>query len=95
LTVAQTVSKASVESSCGTRPILARAARKSLMMSWPSASTVPEVGLTMPQMIPIRVVLPPRWTQQGEDLAFVDGEVDVLQRLESRRHRFSTDRLRR
>ena len=40
-TVFHTVSKASVVSSCGTRPILARAARKSRWMSWPSASTVP------------------------------------------------------
>jgi hypothetical protein len=39
-TVSQTVSKASVEISCGTRPILARAARKSFWMSWPSAVTV-------------------------------------------------------
>ena len=39
LTVAHTVSKASVVSSCGTRPIMARAARKSLMMSWPSTVT--------------------------------------------------------
>ena len=58
VTVASTVSKASVVSSCGTRPIFIRAARKSLRMSWPSATTVPVVALTMPQMIEIRVVLP-------------------------------------
>ena len=58
LAVAHTVSKASVVSSCGTRPISERAARKSLMMSWPSTVTVPPLGLTMPQMMLISVVLP-------------------------------------
>jgi hypothetical protein len=57
-TVAQTLSNASVASSCGTRPILERAARNSLMMSWPSARTTPELGRTMPQMMLINVVLP-------------------------------------
>ena len=33
VTVAKTVSNASVASSCGTRPIIVRVARKSLMMS--------------------------------------------------------------
>jgi hypothetical protein len=57
-TVDHTVSNASVESSCGTRPILARAARKSRTMSLPSATTVPPLALTMPQMMLISVVLP-------------------------------------
>ena len=58
VTVASTVSKASVVSSCGTRPILVRAARKSDWMSWPSAITVPVVGVTIPQTMEINVVLP-------------------------------------
>ena len=58
LTVAHTLSKASVVSSCGTKPIFCRAARKSRTMSWPSAVTVPPLALTMPQMMLIRVVLP-------------------------------------
>ncbi len=58
LMVAQGNSKASVVSSCGTRPIRARAARKSRMMSWPSTVTLPLDGLTMPQMMLISVVLP-------------------------------------
>jgi hypothetical protein len=58
LTVAQTVSKASVVNSCGTRPISERAARGSRKMSWPATETLPEVGLTMPQMVLISVVLP-------------------------------------
>src|ERR1700731_4571729 len=48
----------SVASSCGTRPILERAARYSLMMSKPSALTLPPLGLTIPQMMLMRVVLP-------------------------------------
>ena len=35
-----------------------RAARKSVTMSWPSATTVPEVALTVPHTTPISVVLP-------------------------------------
>ncbi len=58
LVVAHTVSKASVVSSCGTRPILERAARKSLTLSCPSTVTVPSLGLTMPQMMLMSVVLP-------------------------------------
>ena len=58
LTVAQTVSKASVVSSWGTRPILARAARYSRRTSCPSAVMVPPLGVTMPQTAPISVVLP-------------------------------------
>ena len=58
LTAFQTVSKMSVASSCGTRPIVARAARYSRMMSCPSAVTVPLLGVTMPQMMLISVVLP-------------------------------------
>ena len=58
LTVAHTDSKASVCNSCGTSPIMARAARKSLMMSWPSTVTLPADGLTIPQMMLISVVLP-------------------------------------
>ena len=57
VTVAHTVSKASVVSSWGTRPILRRAARKSRTTSCPSAVTRPEVGLTGPQTMPISVVL--------------------------------------
>src|SRR5437016_9208519 len=48
----------SVGSSCGTRPILERAARYSAMMSKPSALTAPSLGLTIPQMMLMRVVLP-------------------------------------
>ncbi|CAM5545090.1 hypothetical protein RLIN73S_03711 [Rhodanobacter lindaniclasticus] len=58
LTVFHTVSNESVVSSCGTRPICARAARYSHTTSWPSASTRPSLGLTMPQMMLISVVLP-------------------------------------
>ena len=57
-TVAHTLSNASVDNSCGTSPIFMRAARASRTMSWPSASTVPELGLTMPQTMLISVVLP-------------------------------------
>jgi hypothetical protein len=56
--VAHTLSKASVVSSCGTSPIFERAARYSRTMSWPSAVTLPEVALTMPQITLISVVLP-------------------------------------
>ena len=56
--VAHTVSNASVESSCGTRPIRSRAARAFLRMSWPFTVIVPLVGLTMPQTMLISVVLP-------------------------------------
>src|SRR5258708_25715428 len=48
----------SVATSCGTRPIFERAARYSAMMSNPSALTLPPLGLTMPQMMLMRVVLP-------------------------------------
>ena len=58
VTVAHTVSNASVDSSCGTSPIFDRAARKSRTMSCPSAITVPPLALTMPQMMLISVVLP-------------------------------------
>ena len=44
IVVAQTVSNASVDSSCGTRPIKSRAARASLRMSWPSTVIVPPSG---------------------------------------------------
>ena len=57
-TVAQTLSKASVVSSCGTRPIIERAARKSRSMSWPPTEIEPSVRPAMPQMIEISVVLP-------------------------------------
>ena len=54
-------------------------------MSWPSASTVPELALTMPQTMLISVVLPaPFGPEQREDLAAADVEVDVLERLEAR-----------
>src|SRR5689334_6168255 len=58
LTVAQTDSNASVVSSCGTSPIFDRAARYSVTMSCPSASTRPALGRTRPQMMLISVVLP-------------------------------------
>ncbi len=58
LTVLHTLSNASVCSSCGTRPICARAARQSLWMSWPAACTVPRLGVTMPQTMLMSVVLP-------------------------------------
>ena len=58
LTVFHTLSKASVLSSCGTRPIRLRAARQSRWMSWPAARTVPRLGVTMPQTMLISVVLP-------------------------------------
>ena len=57
-TVAQTNSNASVCSSCGTSPIKVRAARKSVMMSWPPTVTVPVDGVTIPQTMLISVVLP-------------------------------------
>ena len=76
LTLLQTVSNASVVSSCGTSPIRDRAARYSEMMSWPPARTTPSVGLTMPQMMLMRVVFPaplgpssakisPRWISRS------------------------------
>ena len=58
LSVFHTVSNMSVVSSCGTSPILARAARKSRTMSWPSAVTLPCEAVTMPQMMLMSVVLP-------------------------------------
>ena len=57
-TVAQTVSKAPAVSSWGTRPIMLRAARKSRPMSCPATVTVPVVAVTVPQTMPISVVLP-------------------------------------
>ena len=56
--VFHTVSNMSVASSCGTRPMRARAWRKSRTMSKPSAVMVPAEDLTMPQMMLISVVLP-------------------------------------
>jgi hypothetical protein len=56
--VFHTVSNMSVVSSCGTRPMVARAARKSRTVSWPSAVTVPVDAVTMPQMMLMSVVLP-------------------------------------
>jgi hypothetical protein len=56
--VFHTVSNMSVVSSWGTRPILARAARNSRTLSWPSASTWPVEAVTMPQMMLMSVVLP-------------------------------------
>ena len=83
-TVAHTVSNASVVSSCGTSPISERAARNSLTMSWPAAVTVPEPGLTMPQMMLISVVLPaPLGPSSAKISPSPDLEVDVLQRLEA------------
>ena len=80
-----TLSKESVEISCGTRPIALRAARHSLRMSWPSATTLPTVALTMPQTMLISVVLPaPFGPEQGEDLAGADLQVDVVQCDETR-----------
>ncbi|MFO0616971.1 MAG: hypothetical protein U0414_30530 [Polyangiaceae bacterium] len=58
LTVAHTVSNASVESSCGTSPIFDRAARKSFTTSCPSATIVPRLIVTIPQTMWISVVLP-------------------------------------
>jgi hypothetical protein len=58
VSVFHTVSNMSVVSSCGTSPILARAARKSRTMSWPSAVTVPVDAVTMPHTMLISVVLP-------------------------------------
>ena len=58
LTVFHTVSKASVVSSWGTRPMRARASRQSFWMSQPSTTILPFVARTIPQMIEIRVVLP-------------------------------------
>ena len=58
LTVPHTDSKASVVSSCGTRPMSERVARYSVTMSCPSTRIVPWLGRTRPQMVPIRVVLP-------------------------------------
>ncbi|MCY1244152.1 hypothetical protein D9M72_572110 [compost metagenome] len=57
-TVFHTVSKASVVSSWGTSPIIARVSRNSRTTSLPPTVTVPPLGLTMPQMIEISVVLP-------------------------------------
>tara|TARA_B100000674_G_scaffold477395_1_gene472960 strand:- start:128655 stop:128951 length:297 start_codon:yes stop_codon:yes gene_type:complete len=57
-TALHTLSNASVDNSCGTRPIMERAARYSLTTSWPSANTWPEPGFTIPQMMLISVVLP-------------------------------------
>ena len=58
VTVAITLSKASVCSSCGTRPILRRGGAIVAPVSWPSTVTVPALGVTMPQTIEIIVVLP-------------------------------------
>lgn len=59
LTVARTVSKASVVSSCGTRPIFWRGRRGSRTgWLWPPATMVPELGVTMPQTMEIIVVFP-------------------------------------
>ena len=81
--VLQTVSNVSVGNSCGTSPILARVSRNSVTMSWPSTSTSPPLGLTMPQTILISVVLPaPFGPKQAEDLAPVDLEINILECLE-------------
>ena len=54
------------------------------MMSWPPTETLPDVGLAMPQMMLISVVLPaPFGPEQREDLAALDVEIDVVQRLEA------------
>ena len=54
-------------------------------MSRPSASTVPLLGVTIPQTMLMSVVLPaPLGTEQGEDLAPANFEIDVLQRPEAR-----------
>src|SRR5919109_457850 len=58
LAVAHTVSNISVVSSCGTRPIFDRAGRYSRAMSWLSTRTTPDVGVTMPQMMFIKVLFP-------------------------------------
>ena len=57
-TVSSTVAKISSAISCGTSPIIARAARYSVMMSCPSTSIRPEVIETKPQMMLMSVVLP-------------------------------------
>ena len=64
----------------------ARRAVIALTMSWPSAVTVPVVGVTMPQTMLISVVLPaPFGPEQREDLAAMDVEIDGLQRLKAGR----------
>ena len=56
--VFQTVSNDSEGSSCGTRPIICRVRRYSLVMSCPSTRTSPAVGVTIPHTALIKVVLP-------------------------------------
>ena len=57
-TVFITVSNGSMVTSCGTRPISARAARKSATTSWPATVIRPSASAVMPQIIEISVVLP-------------------------------------
>ena len=84
-TVAQTVSKASVVSSCGTSPISERAARKSVTMSCPSASTCAFARLDdAADDVDQRRLAGAVRTEQRENLAVPDLEVDALERLEAR-----------
>ena len=87
LTVAQHVSKASVCSSCGTRPILrARRAIVAADVVAVDARPSPAVGVTMPQTMLIRVVLPaPLGPSRAKISPLRDVEVDVLQRLDAGR----------
>ena len=64
-------------------------------MSWPPTVTRPSLRLAMPQMMLISVVLPaPFGPEQREDLAALDVQIDVVQRLETGAvgfERFETD----
>ena len=79
---ARTVSKASIASSCGTSPMRSRAARYSFCVSWPSTSTVPEVGPDdAADDADERSLAGAVRTEQREDLAGPDVERHALQRV--------------
>ena len=57
-TVLMTFSNGSSATSCGTKPIKLRAARKSSLIHLPATLTSPDVTEVMPQIVEINVVLP-------------------------------------
>ena len=84
--VFHTVSNMSVASSCGTSPIFVRAARKSRTMSCPSAVMVPaDERHDAADDVDERGLAGAVRSEQREDLAATDLEVDVLEGVETRR----------